>query len=254
MIPLNSEFILSIVPKFSGTRGRRQQNIIVTIAPHFEAILNFYEINNGIRVSHFMGQVTHECAGFSTSEEFSTGEAYEGRRDLGNIYPGDGVKYKGRGLIQLTGRYNYRTYGKFLNLPLEESPELAGEPINALKIACEYWKHKNLNKLCDDDDIIKITKIINGGLNGLDDRKYYYQKTKNIICYSGDEPVLKMGSFGNNVKLLQQLLCIRKYMSNDDIDGDFGKVTFRIVKQFQADNKLDVDGIVGRATWKALRA
>lgn len=90
-----------------------------------------------------MGQVTHECAGFRTTEEFASGTAYEGRQDLGNTQAGDGKRYKGRGLIQLTGRANYRDIGQIFGLPLEDNPAMAAEPVTALKIACEYWKKRN---------------------------------------------------------------------------------------------------------------
>src|SRR5690606_28454782 len=107
--------------------------------------LNAYQINTKLRIAHFMGQVAHECAGFRTTEEFASGAAYEGRADLGNNQTGDGVRYKGRGLIQLTGRANYRRIGGLLGLPLEAEPQLAAEPATSLKIACEYWKIRNIN-------------------------------------------------------------------------------------------------------------
>jgi putative chitinase len=92
-----------------------------------------------------LAQTCHESAGFRTTEEFASGQAYEGRKDLGNTHTGDGVRYKGRGLLQLTGRANYREMGQRLGLPLEDQPELAAEPVLSLKIACEFWRRKAIN-------------------------------------------------------------------------------------------------------------
>lgn len=137
----------------------------------FNRELPAYQINTGLRISHFMAQCAHECDNFRTMEEYASGEAYEGRAALGNVQPGDGVRYKGRGIIQLTGRRNYRTYGAALGLDLENNPELAAVPENAVKIACEYWKRNDLNTLADADNLEAITRRINGGLNGFADRQ-----------------------------------------------------------------------------------
>lgn len=142
----------------------------------FQRELPRYEINTGLRVSHFMAQCAHECDNFRTMQEYASGDAYEGRTTLGNTQPGDGRRYKGRGIIQLTGRANYRTYGGYLGLDLENNPELAAIPENAVKVACEYWKRTTrnnvtMNQLADADDINQITRRINGGINGLTDRQ-----------------------------------------------------------------------------------
>jgi putative chitinase len=104
-------------------------------------------------------------------EEYASGAAYEGRAALGNTQPGDGPRYKGRGIIQLTGRLNYRVYGAALGLDLENNPQLAAVPENAVRIACEYWRRNNLNQLADADNLEAITRRINGGVNGLADRR-----------------------------------------------------------------------------------
>jgi putative chitinase len=137
----------------------------------FNRELPAYQINTGLRLSHFMAQCAHECDNFRTMEEYASGAAYEGRVGLGNTQPGDGVRYKGRGIIQLTGRRNYRNYGAALGLDLENNPQLAAVPENAVKIACEYWKRNDLNTLADADNLEAITRRINGGVNGLADRR-----------------------------------------------------------------------------------
>lgn len=130
------------------------------------------------REAHFLAQMCHESDAFSTRHEYASGEAYEGRADRGNTEPGDGARFKGRGLIQLTGRSNYRQFGKLLKLDLEDDPELATVPANAVLIACEFWRQHHLNHLCDIDDLKRITRRVNGGLNGLTQRWHYLVRAR----------------------------------------------------------------------------
>jgi len=138
-------------------------------------------LDNGLRLSHFMGQCAHESAGFVYMEEIASGSAYEGRADLGNTQPGDGKRYKGRGPIQLTGRANYRKFGRLIGIDLEQHPEIASYPSVGLLCACLYWSNRGLNAKADADDLLGITKAINGGTNGLEDRKARTAKAKEII-------------------------------------------------------------------------
>lgn len=137
-----------------------------------------YGIDTPLRAAHFLAQACHESAHFRTLYEYADGSAYEGRKDLGNIYAGDGKRFKGRGIFQLTGRANYRAYGKLLGLDLEGNPDLAAQPENSVRIACEYWKQKGLNGWADRDDANEITRRINGGYNGLQDRKNALARAK----------------------------------------------------------------------------
>merc|ERR1711871_544141 len=130
----------------------------------------------GSELRQFMAQCAHECAHFNTMEEYASGAAYEGRRDLGNTQPGDGRRYKGRGYIQLTGRANYRTFGRALGLDLEGNPNLALQPAVAAKVALKYWKDRvrpRVSNFCNTRD---ATYYINGGSNGLSDRENYFRK------------------------------------------------------------------------------
>ncbi len=261
MIPIDGDFIMAVAPRFSGRRAESQRRIVAEVSAIFASTLDAYAINTKLRIAHFMAQVTHECAGFRTTEEFATGAAYEGRSDLGNTQKGDGRRYKGRGLIQLTGRANYRDIGKKLNLPLEDFPELAGDPSVSLKIACEYWKARKINAAADRDDLIKATRLVNGGLNGLEDRSKYLRKAKEALASiealkvafneGGNTVVLRRGSFGSAVAELQELLIDKGF--NLAIDADYGAATELAVLMFQKDNGLIVDGIVGQQTWEQLR-
>lgn len=127
--------------------------------------------SSAMRLAHAMAQLGHESAGFRAMEEYASGAAYEGRADLGNTQAGDGVRYKGRGPIQITGRANYRRYGRMLGIDLERRPELASAPSVGLMVSCAYWSDRGLNALADRDDLEAVTLRINGGLNGLADRR-----------------------------------------------------------------------------------
>lgn len=255
MTTLNADILRAIAPRFSGDNGVRQAQIIDAVGPVLEARLSEYAINSDLRRAHFLAQTCHESAGFRTTEEFASGSAYEGRKDLGNTQPGDGARYKGRGLIQLTGRANYLEYGQALGLDLVEHPETAAEPVTSLLIACEFWKRRGLNQFADQDDIETITRRINGGLNGFDDRKAYLAKAKAVLGVSVPNVstatlVLRRGDKNASVILLQTKLKVAGYQVGTD--GDFGPGTDAVVKQFQAAKGLTADGIVGPSTWAAL--
>jgi putative chitinase len=266
MIHVDAQTMREIAPHFAGDNAARQAAITAEAGEVLAATLDEYTINTRLRIAHFLGQTCHESAGFRTTEEFATGDAYEGRKDLGNTQPGDGRRYKGRGLLQLTGRANYREYGKALKIDLENNPALAAEPALSLRIACEYWKRRNINAACDRDDLFTVSKLINGvgrngQPNGLDDRRNYTSKAKAAIIRlegiamggtlpQGSDPVLRRGSKGAEVINLQTALQKLGFMVA--IDGDFGAGTEVAVAKFQRDQKLEVDGIVGPGTWAAV--
>lgn len=117
-----------------------------------------------------LGNLSHESAGFKKMEEMSSGKQYEGRKDLGNVQPGDGSRFKGRGIIQLTGRDNYRRAGKALGIDLENNPELAADPDVAVKVADWYMSSRGVYDAANAGDMRKAVKLINGGYIGWDDR------------------------------------------------------------------------------------
>lgn len=163
---------------------KSKQDVVYALGNAAPEILDEYEINSPLRVCHFWAQAAHESAGFKFMTEIwgptDVQKRYEGRKDLGNAQAGDGYKYRGRGIFQLTGRANYKAMGDKLNLDLINNPELACEPATALRIACEYWKSRKLNVLADNDDLVGVTKKINGGTNGIASRKQLLGQAKKI--------------------------------------------------------------------------
>lgn len=149
--------------------------------PFIQQAMQEFEITEYLREAAFLAQLAHESAELRYMEEIASGAAYEGRRDLGNTEPGDGKRYKGRGPIQLTGRANYETYGELLGLDLIESPTIAATPEVGFRIAGQFWKLKGLNELADQQNFEKITRRINGGLNGQEDRVKYYERAKRVL-------------------------------------------------------------------------
>jgi putative chitinase len=139
-------------------------------------------LDTPLRLAHFMAQVAHESGGFRYMEEIASGQAYEGRADLGNTQAGDGKRYKGRGPIQETGRANYRRDGQTLGIDFESHPEIVALPSIGLLVACLYWSRNGINALADADDVLAVTRKINGGTNGLDERKAYLVKAKGLLA------------------------------------------------------------------------
>ena len=138
-------------------------------------------LDTGLRLAHFMGQCSHESGGFRYMEEIASGAAYEGRADLGNTQAGDGRRFKGRGPIQLTGRANYSRVGRKIGIDLERNPQIVGHPSIGLLVGCVYWSDRSLNAKADADDLMGLTRAINGGANGLEDRKVRTAKAKGLI-------------------------------------------------------------------------
>lgn len=143
--------------------------------------LSRYQINTELRVCHFLAQILHESGSFVYFKELASGSAYEGREDLGNTEKGDGVRFKGRGLIQITGRSNYKKLSEDLGQDFISHPELLENHQWGVISAGWFWDKKHLNQFADLDDLTTITKRINGGLNGLSDRKQYLIKAKSVL-------------------------------------------------------------------------
>lgn len=164
-----------IVP-YAGPRAH------VFLAPLNDAMTEA-SINTPLRQAAFIAQLAHESGSFRYVCELSSGTAYEGRADLGNTQPGDGARFKGRGLIQITGRANYRACSVVLygDERLLDHPELLEQPMDACRSATWFWNSRNLNPLADAGSFRAITRAINGGFNGLAERQGFYEKAKAVL-------------------------------------------------------------------------
>ena len=253
-------------------------------------LLPKYGITTERRVAHFLSQCAHESGGFKKLEEnlnysekslnavfgryFGPGkrDAAEYARNpekianyvyndeyrkykMGNTEEGDGWRFRGRGLKQLTGRENYTNFGKSVGMTAEEAAEYVATPAGAIESACWFWDTNNLNSIADTDDVVKMTKKINGGNIGLEDRQKRYKHALEVLGMDADDlgtddgatvdvddiGVLRKGCKGEGVKLMQEALGI-------SADGDFGPGTERALKAWQAANGLTADGIAGPMT------
>lgn len=255
-----------------------------------ERILPDHDIDTPERVAGFIAQCAHESGDFKRLEEnlnysekalnsvfgryFGPGkrDAAEYARNpekianyvymdefrskagaLGNTEEGDGWRFRGRGLKQLTGRNNYTTFAKDIGISAEKAAEYLETKKGAVHSACWFWKKNNLNRYADNNDIVGMTKKINGGTIGLEDRTARYEKAMAVM--TGKAPavkaaapsaptgnVVKRGSTGTAVKEVQRLIGV------SPADGIFGPGTERAVKAWQTKNGLTADGVVGPAT------
>ena len=169
---------LTALFKKLGASQSRAEELGLAANVHFKEYAILY---NELRFAHFLAQLAHESGNFRYMEEIASGAAYEGRKDLGNTQPGDGKRFKGRGPIQLTGRANYRKYGQQLGIDFENNPAIVAIPSVGLLVACKFWSDNGLNELADKDDVVSITKRINGGTNGLADRKAKLELIKGMM-------------------------------------------------------------------------
>lgn len=150
--------------------------------PHLVGAMDRYGITSPLQVAHFIAQLAHESGFFLYAEELASGAAYEGRADLGNTEPGDGVRFKGRGLIQLTGRNNYRAYSRYTGQDFIAHPErLAAEAPVSVDVSCWFWVDRKIGPSADADDVKAVTYRINGGYNHLDARMENLQRTKALL-------------------------------------------------------------------------
>ena len=258
-------------------------------------LLPKYGITTERRVAHFLSQCAHESGGFKRLEEnlnYSAkalravfgryfGEPPKANADeyarnpemianrvyndefrkykMGNTQEGDGWRFRGRGLKQLTGRDNYTRFGKSIGMTAEEAAEYVATPAGAIESACWFWDTNNLNSIADTDDVVKMTKKINGGNIGLEDRQKRYKHALQVLGMEAsdlgeddgatvdvdDIGVLRKGCKGGGVKLMQEALGV-------GADGDFGPGTERALKAWQTANGLVADGIAGPKTLEKL--
>jgi putative chitinase len=174
MVFLTPELLQKIAPEAKTERLKQ-------LTPHLNRAMVEFDIDTPLRQAHFLAQVAHESDRFNALEEYASGEDYEGRSDLGNVYPGDGVRFKGRGLIQVTGRTNYKRCGRALGVDLINHPKRLAEPDLACRSAGWFWDTHELNRDANRDDVDTITRIINGGYNGFEDRVRLLTSAKRVL-------------------------------------------------------------------------
>ena len=286
---------------------RAKEKYVRALVDHGPKLLAQHGISaTPMRLCHFLGQISHESGGFTIDREsmyyttasrirqvwpsrFKTVNAakpyvknekklaekvYGGRmRDLGNSQPGDGYKYRGRGLIQITGRANYRDMGRKIEVDLEGAPDKAFEGYTALLIAVQTWTDRTrsgrtMNQLADTNKIEIITKRINGGYTNIGHRKSEFEKAWKIWG-TGQPPraiksdTIERGERGEKVKQVQRLLIQKGYFPADEtVDGIFGGKTMKAVARFQhvhnqtavPVDRVNVNGIVDKKTLAALRS
>ncbi|MBT0623522.1 glycoside hydrolase family 19 protein [Pseudomonas fluorescens] len=177
-MPITEQQMLQILPN-----AGRQAGVFVSA---LNTAMGRYGIVGTLRVSAFIAQIGHESGQLRYVREIWGPTAqqlgYEGRADLGNIVKGDGSKFRGRGLIQITGRANYAACGEALGLDLISTPELLELPQHAAMSAAWFWSTRGLNTLADQKDFAKITKRINGGLTGRADRQALYDRALKVLA------------------------------------------------------------------------
>jgi len=192
--------------------------------PYIVPAMEKGRINTPDRIAAFLAQLAHESAEYRYMQELADGWAYEGRADLGNVQPGDGPRFKGHGPIQITGRDNHRNCGLYLGLDLERDPLLLTEPRYGTAAAVWFWTQGNgkidLNLLADRGWFKTITRVINGGYNGLSDRRQYWDRNRALL---GLPPI--------------------------DLDLEAEKIA-----AFQRERGLGADGVAGPKTFAAVRA
>lgn len=247
-------------------------------------ILPLWEIDTANRVAGFIAQCAHESNNFRVMSENLNYSAtalnkifpkyfiragrdaeqyhrkpemianviYANRMKNGNTASGDGWKFRGGGILQLTGRYNYTKFGEAVDMSAEDATDYVRTKKGALDSACWFWDTNKINRYCDAQDIVGMTKRINGGTIGLADRKKHYAHALEVLGSHYDGPMeeaapakanvtLRRGSKGPAVKKMQAALGI-------GADGDFGPGTERALKRWQKRNGLTPDGVAGPAT------
>ena len=185
---ITDEILNQIMPTISEVRRREY-------LPYLQKALGEFEINTPLRQAAFLAQIAHESAELRFLEEIWGPTAQQKKYEppsevakwLGNTEPGDGERYKGRGVLEITGRSGYKKYGELLGVDLINNPDLAATPAVAFRIGALFWKVRGLNEMADAGDFIEITKRINSFLGGLANRKKYYEIAKKALGVLDDQ-------------------------------------------------------------------
>lgn len=179
MITLTATQLMEIMPLAKSSS-------IFEYLPRINRCMAEFEINTELRVVYYLATIAVESGELKYIKELSSGKQYEGRKNLGNVNPGDGVKFVGRGLIQLTGRTNYESYKKFCGFDVVAMPQLLEKPYGATRSSCWFFQSHGCNQLADKDDLEGVRKRVNGGLNGIKAFRTYVNRAKRVICKNGN--------------------------------------------------------------------
>lgn len=199
--------------------------------PFLEAAMAKGSITTPVRIACFVAQLAHESGEYRYMEELADGAAYEGREDLGNLQPGDGPRFKGHGPMQITGRANHRACGQWLGIDAEANPRLLTLPQYGTAAAVWFWTVGNgridLNLLADRGWFIAMTRVINGGVNGLADRLKYWARNRELLGLPRRDP--------NEERL--EIIRFQQHHGLVD-DGIAGPKTFAVIKSIAAQKTL----------------
>lgn len=238
---------------------RARASIVEGLAEAMPTIVERYAINTKLRQAHFLAQCAHESDGFTTTVEYASGDAYDTRTDLGftAARDGDGRRFKGFGLIQTTGPNNQRDAARALGIldQWNKDPRILSRFPYAALAAGYYWSTRPHNAAADADDLRRVTKLVNGGYNGLKDRAVYLERAKQALGIGksktddGNDPMPR-----EQIKILQQQLMKRGYTMVGLIDGKIGGNTVAAITAFQHDQGLPITGSFDLVTRERLMA
>jgi putative chitinase len=263
--------LVDVLPKYGITTERRMAHFISQCAHEsnnfrsLEENLNYSEKSLLAVFDRYFGSAPKRSAAeYARKPEMIANYVYQDKfrkYKMGNTQDGDGWRFRGRGLKQLTGRENYTGFGKFVGMTAEQAADYVATPKGAVESACWFWDTKKLNNIADTDDVVKMTKEINGGNIGLADRQARYKKAMEVFgnpvsvteAHDDDDNdidvsdigTLRKGSKGDGVKMMQEALGV-------GADGSFGPGTERALKAWQTANGLTADGIAGPRTLEKL--
>lgn len=153
-------------------------------APLLTQTMDEFDIQPAAPMAAYLAQLCHESGSLRYVRELADGSAYEGRKDLGNTQPGDGVRYRGRGLMQITGRSNYAACGAALGVDLITFPEELEFPGYAARSSGWFWNSRGLTEIAAPDTVESfrlVTKRINGGYNGWEDRLAHWTRIRKVL-------------------------------------------------------------------------
>lgn len=245
-----ADALLEILPKYDIVTVNRVTGFISQCAHEsldfrvLEENLNYSEKGLNRTFSKYFRRAGVPASEYARQPEKIANYVYGNRLGNGDVSSGDGWRFRGGGLIQLTGRYNYTKFGESIGMSAEDAADYVRTRNGAIESACFFWKTNNLNSYCDRGDVRRLSKRINGGDNGMEDRINRWNTIKNILSPE-QPPTFQRGSVGTHVRNIQRALRIT-------VDGDFGPNTERAVKSWQLANGYTPSGVLTYVAYRQL--